>query len=153
MRKIRGGFWGLELFKVLFAVFIASHTDVEWKALNNFGLMHGSTLNTQLSWLNMRSIMGDGRDWNLPSEVKVAQSCLTLFNPMDCTVHGILQARILGWVAVPFSRCSQPRDWTQISHIAGGFFTSWATRKALKLACFALIFSLRGRTQKSRWKI
>ena len=44
-------------------------------------------------------------------EVKVAQSCLTLFNPMVYTVHGILQARILEWVAFPFSRASsQPRD-------------------------------------------
>ena len=47
-------------------------------------------------------------------------------------VHGILQARILEWVAVPFCRgSSQPRNWTQISRIAGGFFTSWATREAL----------------------
>ena len=46
-------------------------------------------------------------------------------------VHGILQARILEWVAFPFSReSSQPRDQTQVSHIAGGFFTSWATREA-----------------------
>ena len=45
------------------------------------------------------------------------------------TVHGILQARILEWVAFLFSReSSQPRGWTQVSHIAGGFFTSWATR-------------------------
>ena len=59
------------------------------------------------------------------SEVKVAHSCLTLCNPMDYTVHGILQARILEWVAVPFSKgSSQPRDWTQVSHIAGRFFTS-----------------------------
>ena len=65
-------------------------------------------------------------------KVKVAQSCLTLCNPVDHTVHGILQARILEWVAFPFSRgSSQPRDWTQVSHIAGGFFTSWATREAL----------------------
>ena len=46
-------------------------------------------------------------------QVQVAQSCPTLCDPMDCTVHGILQARILGWVAFPFSRgSSQPRDWT-----------------------------------------
>ena len=52
-------------------------------------------------------------------------------DPMDYTVHGILQARILEWVAFPFSReSSQPRDQTQVSHIAGGFFTSWATREA-----------------------
>ena len=48
---------------------------------------------------------------------------------MDYTVHGILQARILEWVVIPFSRgSSQPRDQTQVSHIAGTFFTSWATR-------------------------
>ena len=56
-------------------------------------------------------------------EVKVTQSFLTLCNPMDYTVYGILQARILEWVAFPFSR-----DWTPVSGIAGGFFTSWATR-------------------------
>ena len=50
---------------------------------------------------------------------------------MNYTVHEILQARILERVAFPFSRgCSQPRDWTQISHIAGGFFTTWPTREA-----------------------
>ena len=43
----------------------------------------------------------------------------------------IIQIRILEWVAFPFSRgSSQPRDWTQVSHIAGWFFTSWATREA-----------------------
>ena len=51
--------------------------------------------------------------------MKVAQSCPTLYNPKGYTVHGILQARILEWLAVPFSRRSpQPRDWTQVSHIA-----------------------------------
>ena len=62
-------------------------------------------------------------------KVKVIQSCLTLCDPMDYTVHGILQARILEWVAFPFSsiRSSQPRDQTQVSHIAGGFLTGWAT--------------------------
>ena len=50
------------------------------------------------------------------SEVKVDQSCLTLCNPMDYKFHGILQARILEWVAFPFSRTSsQLRDRTQVS--------------------------------------
>ena len=50
------------------------------------------------------------------------------------TVHGILLARILEWVALPFSReFSQPRDWTWVSHIAGGFFASWATREAQRV--------------------
>ena len=57
--------------------------------------------------------------------MKVTQLCPTLCIPTDYTVHGILQARILEWVAFPFSRgSSQPRDQTQVSHIAGGFFTS-----------------------------
>ena len=58
-------------------------------------------------------------------KVKVAQSCPTLCDPMDHSVHGILQARILEWVAFPFSReSSRPRDRTQVSCIEGGFFTS-----------------------------
>ena len=49
---------------------------------------------------------------------------------MDYTVHGLLQARILEWIAFPFSRgSSPPRNWTHISCIAGGFFTCWATRE------------------------
>ena len=52
-------------------------------------------------------------------------------DPMDYTVHGILQARILEWVAFPFSKgSSQPGDQTQVFRIAGRFFTSWATREA-----------------------
>ena len=66
------------------------------------------------------------------SEVKVlvAQLCLTFCDPMDyslpgSSVQGILQARILEWVAFPFSRVSsQPRDRTQVSCIVGRFFTS-----------------------------
>ena len=73
----------------------------------------------------------------LIGSLKVAQSCLTLRNIMDCSppgssVHGILQARILEWVAMPFSRGSSwPRDWTHVSCLsctAGVFFTVWATR-------------------------
>ena len=64
------------------------------------------------------------------SEVKVPQSCPTLCAPMDIA-HGILQARILEWVAFPFSRGSfQPKDQTQISCIAGRFFTSRTIREA-----------------------
>ena len=62
-------------------------------------------------------------------KVLAAQSCLTLCDPMDCrlpdfSVHGILQARILEWVTIPFSRISfLPRDLTCVSNIAGRFFT------------------------------
>ena len=68
------------------------------------------------------------------SESEVAQLCLTLCDPMDCSlpgssVHGIFQARILEWVAISFSRgSSQPSDRTQVSHIVGRCFTIWATR-------------------------
>ena len=56
--------------------------------------------------------------------VKFTQSCPTLCDPMDYTVHGILQARILDWVAFPFCRgSSQLRDRTQVSRTAGGFFS------------------------------
>ena len=71
------------------------------------------------------------RMWTCYAKVKVAQSCLTLCDSMDYTVLGILQARIMAWVAFPFSRgSSQPRDRTLVSRIAGGFFTNWATREA-----------------------
>ena len=55
---------------------------------------------------------------------------------MDCSlpgssVHGILQVRILEWVAISFSRgSSQPRNWTRVSCITGKFFTTWATQEA-----------------------
>ena len=67
----------------------------------------------------------------------VAQSCPTLCDPMDCSppgssVRGILQARILEWVATPSSRgSSPPRDRTHVSGIAGGFSTVWVTRKVI----------------------
>ena len=81
--------------------------------------------------------------WDIPVTlyvcVLVAQLCLTLRNPMDysppaSSVHGILQARILEWVVIPFSRGpSQPQSRTQVSHIAGRFFIVWATREALSV--------------------
>ena len=66
----------------------------------------------------------------------VAQSCPTFCDPMNgsppgSSVHGILQARLLEWLAISFSRgSSSPRNQTQISHIAGRCFCLWATREA-----------------------
>ena len=58
------------------------------------------------------------------------------YSPPGCSVHGILQARILEWVAILFSwGSSQPRDWTQVSRIAGGFFTVWAARNYRRKYC------------------
>ena len=68
-------------------------------------------------------------------KVLVAQSCLTLCDPIVCrppgsSVHGIFQARILEWVAIPFSRGSSwPRGRTQVFHTVGRFSTIWASRK------------------------
>ena len=70
-------------------------------------------------------------------DLLVTQLCLTHCNPIDCSlpgssVHRILQARILEWVAMPFSReSSKPRNWTQVSRIAGRLFIVWATQEAL----------------------
>ena len=67
------------------------------------------------------------------TEVLVSQLCLTLCDPMDCSlrgssVHWILQARILEWVAIPLSRVSsQPMYWTWVCSTAGRFLTIWAT--------------------------
>ena len=56
-------------------------------------------------------------------------------------IHGILQARILEWIAIPFSRgSSQPRDRTYVSCIADGFFTNWAIKEALEIHIDMFIF-------------
>ena len=76
-----------------------------------------------------------------------AQPCLILWDPMDCSppgssAHGISQARILEWVAIPFSRgYSWLRDQTQASHIAGWFFTVWA-RVSGDLYCHLTVYTI-----------
>ena len=86
-------------------------------------------------------VMYGCESWTIKkAEVKwseVAQSCPTLFDPMDCSlprssVHGIFQARVLEWVAISFSRgSSQPRDRIWVSCFVGRHFTVWATREVL----------------------
>ena len=81
-------------------------------------------LSTDIFYLLTDSITRRGKQ---TKHVK-AQSCPTICDPMDCSlrgcsVHGISQARVLEWVALSFSRgSSQPRDWTQVSHITGRRF-------------------------------
>ena len=93
----------------------------------------------------------------LPTSVQfstVAQSCPTLCDPMDCSlpgssVHGILQARVLEWVAISFSRRSpQPRDRPRVSHIMGRCFTIWATREDSKESQHRPWVALPGRNSK-----
>ena len=82
------------------------------------------------------------------SESEVAQSCLTLCDPMDCSlpgpfVHGIFQARVLVWVTISFSRGSSwPRDRTWVSCIAGQCLTIWATREAQTVVPLSSVQSL-----------
>ena len=103
-----------------------------------------------LEWVAMPSFRGSSqpRDWTCISYVscvgrwvlhylhhldnsKLKWKSLSLYDPMDCRVLGILQATILEWVAFLFSRgSSQPRNRSQVSYIAGGFFTNWAIREA-----------------------
>ena len=79
----------------------------------------------------------------------VIQSCLTLCNYLDCrlpgsSVHGILQAKLLAWAAVPFSWISSwPRDQTWVSCIADRFFTIWTTREEIWI----------GRLLNKKWSI
>ena len=85
-----------------------------------------------LEWLSLLLEALKTWKWKL-----IALLCLTLCDPMDgsppgSSVHGILQARILEWVTIFFSKGSSwPRDWTQVSCIAVRFFTLWATREAV----------------------
>ena len=80
------------------------------------------------------------REWESLSRVR-------LFATPSSSVHGIIQARVLGWVAMPFSRgSSQPRDWTQVSRISGRFFTIWATREIL-LKAFTCKYKLGSKSQ------
>ena len=80
--------------------------------------------------------------------------CLTLCNPMDCSlpsssVHGIFQARVLEWVAISFSRGSSwPRDRTRVSRIAGRHFTVRATRE-VQTWSYKLVNKLTTATAKS----
>ena len=79
--------------------------------------------------------------WEVPLPAKTLQSCPNSLQPYDCSppgfsVHGILQARILEWVAMPsFRLSSRPRNWTHISvspALAGGFFTTSVPRQPYK---------------------
>ena len=100
-------------------------------------------------------LFGDPRLLINLSRKWLSQLCLTLCDHMDCgppgsSVHGILQARVLEWIAIPFSRWSfQPRDLTQVSCIAGRFFTVWATGK-IHTATSSLLIRVKGNVSKFR---
>ena len=109
---------------------------ISWNSNQN-PVKHFTDMKTehQRGWLSYLRLHSWGEDRWYQGCMSVAQSCLTLCHPRDCSppgssVHGILQARILGWVAISFFRGSSwPRDWTWVSNIAGRLLTVWATRK------------------------
>ena len=92
-------------------------------------------------WIAKSTNTGVHPTFYLWGEVKwKSLSHVWLCNPKDYTVHGIHQARILEWIAFPFSRgSSQPRDQIQVSHIAARFFTHWATSEAHHLSMLLLL--------------
>ena len=88
-------------------------------------------------------VMCGCESWTIKKAVFIVQLCPTLWDPMDCSllgssVYGILQARILEWVAIAYS---WPRDWTQVFCITGRFCIIWATKEgwALKNWCFQTV--------------
>ena len=94
-----------------------------WSPILSFWLHRKPSHFQQFSWYSQNIHMV-----RAPSP----QLCPTLCDPMDCSfsVHRILQARILWWAAISFSRgSSQPRDQTHVSCIAGGLLTHWAIRE------------------------
>ena len=92
-----------------------------------------STLTSSIGCFFPLSIVMCSSDLTTKSRSVMSDS----LRPVDCSpsgpsVHGILQAKVLEWVAISFSReSSWPRDWTQVSRIAGRLFNLWATREAL----------------------
>ena len=95
---------------------------------------------TELNWWLLQI------PWNIVYVTEVKWKSLSrvrLFVTLWIVVYGILQVRILEWVAFPFSReSSQPGDQTQVSQIAGRFFTSWATREAPKNKSWGKCFKI-----------
>ena len=121
-------------------------TSATWEALYWLRTVRKDLKRSNLSIIR---IPEERREWSIFSKnwtktlltaaaAKSLQSCPTLCDPMDCSLpgsslHGILQARVLEWVAISFSRgSSQSRDRTWVSCIPGRRFNLWATRKAAK---------------------
>ena len=110
------------------------YTQLHIRQVNNKDLLYNTGTSTQYSVITYM------RKWKSGSEV--SQSCPTLCDPMDCSppsssIHGILQARILEWIAISFSKgSSQPRDRTHVSRIVDRHFTVWANVADTVHPCF-----------------
>ena len=134
--------WQTEEMKMKFLMKLFGHTLHNW-SLWVFPYWMGPSSKMYKKELYQSSSLWNYRTF-VPKKVKVkeievVQSCSTLCDSMDCSlpgfsIHEIFQARVQEWVAISFSRgYSQLRDRTQVSHIAGKFFTTWATRKVQRI--------------------
>ena len=124
--------------------------------LLQMSLKSGKILNMKLSRLHWKTIwIAIFIIYHSESESVSYLLCLTLCATMDCSLpgssaHGILQARILEWVDIPYSRGSAwPRDRIWVSYIAGGFFPLWTTREAslsrkFSISCDTITFEVTG---------
>ena len=116
-----------QLLKQNFVLLVLSYMSIitQWRSIEDVSL-------TSYCFYFSASVIGC---INSEKESEVAQLCPTLCDPIGCSlpgssVHGIFQAKILEWLAIPFSRGSSwARDWTMISCVAGRLFTIWATRE------------------------
>ena len=134
------GYWGLyDLVRPLVKVTSEFSRLIAWSLLKACWVNFVKASMWAITSLNLTEGTKTGAKWPyqwydlmvyFPVCIQSLQSCLTLCDPMDCSppvssVHGILQARILEWLASPFSRgSSQSRDQTQVSCITGRFFTT-----------------------------
>ena len=112
-----------------------------WLELLQLRCGHRMSQHAQTSWGEMWKVLESHRcDWAVEIVKVKSLSCVPLFATLWTVAyqaslsHGIFQARIPEWVAFSFSRgASWPRDWTQVSLIAGRHFTLWATREAVEI--------------------
>ena len=141
----------LVLAVIIIVISITIKNNKELACLESSWFSRSKTLNREFYHTIIRlkkprdnaSIVLHSEKWKV--KVLVAQLCPTLCDRMDCSppgssVHGILQARILEWVAISFSRGSSwPGDRTWVSCIAGRFFTVWTTNCKFVVFCYTAI--------------
>ena len=129
---------------------LAKHHDAQWEQVEERGWARGNKaaqeITVNIYCIILREFEGG------PVRAKSLQSCLTLCSLKNgslpgSSVHSILQARTLEWVAISFSRgSSQLRDWTQVSCIAGKFFTAKILELQLQHQSFQWMFNPLGLT-------